>query len=454
MPSRKAWLAVLAIVAFGTPCLRAQGLNIPGIPSTGGVPGAGAGLMPGAATNAGSLGTAVPQSSGCLNTLMAIGQRCKAKLCASQFGQMSNSLITGPMGAVTGGFIPSICPPPGAAQAAALAASQPGSAAAAAAAIQASEADAKARVAAIEYLGTVDCTRWPEAQKALINGLRQDPNECVRFAAARALNSGCCCNKKVIDAMRLCISGETTDGAPAETSVRVKGAAFSALQNCLMRVPEELPPEPQLPAPEGDRPRLTPVPPAPESGSQRSAANPHIATAYKPPQRGPITYDEHLSRQSFSQTVEEARRALVQVSKNTRPPTVMPARQRSVFGALVKARTDLAVTNQSRIREQKRPMSRTDQPREPVLAGPAPSPTGAGLESSAVTPASGAGPGLAPLALPEAFPGVSGTENAIKPAPKGVTEGSGPMSSAKPTAAPTSSAHRGLIGMLFSSHGD
>ena len=108
-----------------------------------------------------------------------------AKLCASQFGQMLNSMVTGPVGSMTGGFIPSICPPASAAQAAALAAAQPGSAAATAAAIQASEADAKARVAAIEYLGTVDCSRWPEAQKALINGLRQDPNECVRFAAAR-----------------------------------------------------------------------------------------------------------------------------------------------------------------------------------------------------------------------------------------------------------------------------
>ena len=100
-----------------------------------------------------------------------------------------------------------------------------------------------------------------------------------------ALNSGCCCNKKVIDAMRLCISGESTDGAPAETSARVKAPAFSALQNCLMRVPEELPPEPQPPAPEGDKPRLTPVSPAPESRTQRSLANPHIATAYNPAQQ-------------------------------------------------------------------------------------------------------------------------------------------------------------------------
>ena len=90
------------------------------------------------------------------------------------------------MGSMTGGFIPSICPPiECGASRGTRRRRQPGSAAATAAAIQASEADAKARVAAIEYLGTVDCSRWPEAKKALINGLRQDPNECVRFAAAR-----------------------------------------------------------------------------------------------------------------------------------------------------------------------------------------------------------------------------------------------------------------------------
>src|SRR5207248_7281986 len=97
--------------------------------------------------------------------------KCKAHLCASQFGQMLNNLTGGPMAGVTGGFIPPLCPPPTAAQAAALAASQPGSAAAAAAAVQASEAGAKARVAAVEYLGTVDCSHWPEAPQALIHPL-------------------------------------------------------------------------------------------------------------------------------------------------------------------------------------------------------------------------------------------------------------------------------------------
>ena len=152
---------------------------------------------------------------------------------------MFNSLLSGPVGAISGGFICPLCPPPTAAQIAALANKPNGGAEAAAAKIQASEADAKARVAAVEYLGTVDCNRFPEAKKALLAALREDPNECVRFAAARSLNSGCCCDQEVIEKLRISVAGEKKDG-PAETSCRVKAAAFSALQNCLMRVPEEV----------------------------------------------------------------------------------------------------------------------------------------------------------------------------------------------------------------------
>ena len=205
-----------------------------------------------------------------------------------------------------------------------------------------------------------------------------------------ALNSGCCCNKKVIDALRLCVSGETTDGAPAETSVRVKAAAFSALQNCLMRVPEELPPEPLPPAPEGVRPRSHSCASVPESRTQRSMANPHIATAYNPPQRGPITYDEQLQRQSFSQTVEEARRTLIQVSQTTRPPAMMPARQRSLFGALAKARNDVSAANLPRTKERGLVTPRTDQSRQPVTPDPAQLPAGPGPDLGTVMPASGA----------------------------------------------------------------
>ncbi len=189
-------------------------------------------------------------------------------------------MVTGPLGAVTGGFLPTLCPPPTAAQAAALA-NQPGAGAQAAAAkIQADEAGAKARVAAVEYLGTVDCSRWPEASDALVKALLEDHNECVRFAAAKALNSGCCCNKDTIEALRICVSGETKKGNAPETSPRVKAAAFAALQNCLMKVPEDLPPE-KPPTPERSQTPGVPPPPRPEGRSSMNAADgTHIATAY------------------------------------------------------------------------------------------------------------------------------------------------------------------------------
>ena len=115
---------------------------------------------------------------------------------------MANSLLTGPVGAISGGFLCPLCPPaPSPAQIAALEKKPNGGAEAAAAKIKASEADAKARVAAVEYLGTVDCNRFPEAKKGLLAALSEDPNECVRFAAARALNSGCCCDQEVIETL-------------------------------------------------------------------------------------------------------------------------------------------------------------------------------------------------------------------------------------------------------------
>ena len=208
---------------------------------------------------------------------------------------MANSMVTGPLGAVTGGFLPALCPPPTAAQAAALA-NQPGAGAQAAAAkIQADEAGAKARVAAVEYLGTVDCSRWPEASDALVKALLEDHNECVRFAAAKALNSGCCCNKDTIEALRICVSGETKKGNAPETSPRVKAAAFAALQNCLMRVPEDLPVEKiespdfnvKPPDPAGTQTPGVPAPPRPERSSMKAADGTHIATAYHDASRGP-----------------------------------------------------------------------------------------------------------------------------------------------------------------------
>ncbi len=427
------------VIAIGSPALRAQGLGLPAGVGTG-IPTGGAAGAAGLGTSASGASAAAGSTGFCAN-LAACFQKCQAKFCASQFGQMLGSLGSGPVASVTGGFLPSICPPPGTLPGGA-AAGPPGSAASTAAAIQASEANAKARVAAIEYLGTVDCARWPEAQKALINGLRKDPNECVRFAAARALNSGCCCDKKVIDALRICVSGETTDGDPAENSCRVKAAAFSALQNCLMRVPEDLPPETLPPAPEGGQPSLTPLPPAPEGRrtERPASANTHIATAYNPRPSGPISYEDRLKHKTFSQTVDEARRTLFRVSQTPKPPAVLPAGQRSLFGALTKARNEVGAAQLQRAREQGLVPPRPDQP----SPEPAPFPSGNGVEPASFSPASSG--------MPTATPGTAADGTGT--APEAGLEGPGPISNAEPSPATRSNARRGLIGMLFQPRGD
>jgi hypothetical protein len=453
MPSGKAWWAGLAMLAIGTPALHAQIPPSPVGAGASGLGGAASSAVPGATSGLGStsaVGSTAGQSGGFFSGLQQLCQNCKAAFCASQFGQMAGGLVSGPMGAVTGGFLPSICPPPGA-NAAQLAQTQPGSAAAAAAAIQASEAGAAARVAAIEYLGTVDCTRWPVAQKALINGLRADPNECVRFAAARALNSGCCCNKDVIKALRICVAGESSDGSPAENSSRVKAAAFSALQRCLMCVPEDLPPEPLPPVPEGDRPPppATAPPPAPERSTQRPTANPHVATAYNPTRRAPNARDEKVERETFAQTVDEARRTLLEVSKNPRTPAAIPPGQRSLFGALVRARSDVGTANLRRAREQGLVPPRPDQPAAPIMNGPIRVPSGTGAEPGAFSPGSAAGGPTIPT-----VPGpAAGTAGATGPAPEGAAGAPGPMSNVEPPPS-TSGARRSLFGALFASRGN
>ena len=326
-----------------------------GASALGGLPGAGAAGLPAAAPAA--------QPSTIWSFLGLSGsnlQACQAKICASQVGQMLNSLGTGPVAGMTGGFLPSLCPPSlNPSQIAGLQ-QQPGGAAAAAEQIKASEANAKARVAAVEYLGTVDCTRWPEARKALIYSLREDPNECVRFAAARALNSGCCCNQEVIEALRICVSGEAKGNAPPETSCRVKASAFSALQNCLLRVPEDLPPE--VPP----EPPIKPV--APERATQNKVDSSHLATSYSGEPRGPSRARAEERPKTFAQTVDDARRTLFAVSRSPRPPGVLTTGRRSLFDALTKAREDAdnAKLRHSRAQEKvNRATSTIDDSAEP-----------------------------------------------------------------------------------------
>jgi hypothetical protein len=164
---------------------------------------------------------------------------CKAYFCASPLGTMFNNGMA-PLSALSGGLLPSCCPPYLAADLLKPSDSPEG----AAAQIKKDEAEAKARRAAVRYLGTVDCHYWPEAQEALVNALRADRNECVRLEAAWALGRGCCCTRFIIKELAICVEGSDADGNPSETSDRVRAAAQGALAHCLacfMEVKEAAP---------------------------------------------------------------------------------------------------------------------------------------------------------------------------------------------------------------------
>lgn len=62
--------------------------------------------------------------------------------------------------------------------------------------IKAVELDAPNRILAVQYLGTVDCATYPQAQDMLIQTMQEDPIEEVRYEAVLALRAmlthGCC----------------------------------------------------------------------------------------------------------------------------------------------------------------------------------------------------------------------------------------------------------------------
>jgi hypothetical protein len=260
---------------------------------------------------------------------------CRDKLCASQLGQMMNSMLL-PMGAITGGVIPTFCPPiPNAAGLANQAAQTggpagPAGAQAAAAAIQSDVAGAGARIAAIEYLATVDCHYWPEAEVALIGRLRGDRVECVRFAAARALGSGCCCTKKTIEALQLVVAGDDKDGFPSETSERVRVAAATALQNCMFRFEGKEPaPEPR----ESPEP-ATPKQPEPPDAGSGSPFGPRVSQGF----RSRLGYYETtIQRRSLGRVTADARRTLALARSQGVGKRTLTTGNRSVFAALARA---------------------------------------------------------------------------------------------------------------------
>ncbi len=172
-------LAVLASLSSRLPA------QLPGVPTAPAVPGA----APAAAAPANNLWSFLCPTP-------AQTAACKQKLCASPLVQFFGSALA-PARALSGGLMPTCCPPVNPADLAAPADSPEG----AAARIKEREAQAKKRRADVRYLGTVDCRRYPEAEAALVGALRGDENECVRWEAALALGRGCCCTRKVLQAL-------------------------------------------------------------------------------------------------------------------------------------------------------------------------------------------------------------------------------------------------------------
>lgn len=351
MTSRRAWIAGLMGMALAASPARAQlPAGVGGSSALSPTAGAVTSALGGGASATPVAGAAGQNSIwGFFGISKANCQACKNALCQSQLGLMLNSMLTGPVGGISGGFIPPLCPPALSPAAIAALPGGAGGAAGVAAQIKADEADAKARVAAVEYLGTVDCNRYPEAKAALINALRVDRNECVRYAAARVLNSGCCCSKEMIDALKVCVAGTDTDGNAAETSSRVKGAAFGALQNCLMKVPDVLPEEKKpVIEREGGVPGVEPIPtekPLNRDSPSATLTPPltdAVAAAHFETNPRVLPYREQLRHKTFGQTVDEARRTLFEVARNTPTPTTLPPGKQSVYHALLRARQDFA----------------------------------------------------------------------------------------------------------------
>jgi hypothetical protein len=285
--------------------------------------------VPAAPAVAGAVPAAAPAAApkaGFFSDLCAHLAKCKEKFCAAPIGQLVNNTMGG-FSALSGGLIQSCCPPgPTAAQLAMPSTSAEG----AAAQIQKDTADAKARRAAVRYLGTVDCHYWPEAKAALIKALRADRNECVRLEAALALARGCCCNAATIEALNLTVSGSDEDGNPSENSERVKAAAYFALGRCLATVPYAPPaeavPETTPPPPTLEKPRE--VVPPPEQPAPRAAGN---ASDLLP------AYYQRINSSRMDQVITRARQTLARTSVSVPVPNQPRANETGVVDLFAKA---------------------------------------------------------------------------------------------------------------------
>jgi len=377
--------AGLVLLAGLTPALRAQTLTPPSVGGVAPAPVAGA-----------------PRTLWeFLGVSKAQRQACKEYICKTQMGQLMNNSLK-PLGAITGGMFGPCCPPFNAEDLNKPADSAEG----AAARIKQDEAAAKARRAAVRYLGTVDCHFWPEAQDALVGALRTDRNECVRWEAAMVLGSGCCCTKATIKALAITVSGSEEDGNPGETSERVKCAANYSLHHCLSSCAAVVQP---LPIEEGIPDKLTPEP-APPPRPEKPPEGPGSALDYRPNE-----YYKNVRKLSMHAVVEDARRVAARADETparVAPQPPQPRVERTIFGIAKTALTEPAEKPQPSAALPPKPAPEPPQaPRGPVAAPQAP-----------MTPIS-----YAPAPTPE--PRVAMTP-AIYPAPVATT----PMPPVAPTA--------------------
>jgi hypothetical protein len=299
---------VLSALVLGS-SLQAQVPAVPGAPPLPGGP------VPtpttGAASAAGATAPAAPKNiwSFFMKTPEQKAQ-CKAHFCNSRIGQFVNNMLL-PAGLATGGMLGPLCPGPGVPNPADLAkpATSPQGAAAK---IKAEEAQAAAKIAAIEYLATVDCRYYPEAEAALINGLRAEKNECVRLAAAKALASGCCCSAKVVKALTISVNCSTKDDFPAEASELVRTFAYVALERCLRKCIEaepEVPPEPPPAAKKAMYETLVPMGTIPDY-----TATILLASYYSPEKSEPPAAVFAAARQALARGLQLSQQTLARLS--------------------------------------------------------------------------------------------------------------------------------------------
>lgn len=282
--------------------------------------------VPTTTTTAATAATTAASSSGTLWSWLGCTKEQKEEkrrqCCKTAAGQMLNQMLM-PLSIMTGGVIGNFCPTT---PSAADLAKEGGEGVANK--IKKDEAEAKARRAAARYLGTVDCHYWPEAEAALINYLRADRNECVRWEAAMALGRGCCCTKKTIEALTITATGSDKDGNPSETCERVKDAAFASLQHCLACFSQEVPAAPKKPEkPEAPKPEK----PAADLGNDVNVIR--------------VTgYYQKLDQKPMAQVVAEARQAVSEASFSEGGSASLPTGQRGMFNLISKAADYRVVT--------------------------------------------------------------------------------------------------------------